>query len=144
MPNGIELILADHRRVEELFATFAETGEAGIIGQVVDALAAHDDAEHAALYPLAGHVLGDAAAIERWAQAHSAVKKQIDHLKMQEGAPLTDAFETLRLLVQEHVDRRGEESATGPRRQGDGATARRTRRADPPSQTTRRLTAAVP
>ena len=54
MPNGIELILADHRRVEALFASFAETGEAAIIGQVVDALAAHDDAEHAALYPLAG------------------------------------------------------------------------------------------
>ena len=104
MPNGIELILADHRRVEALFASFAETGEASIIGQVVDALAAHDDAEHAALYPLAGHVIGDAAAIERWAQAHSAVKKQIDYLKTQEGAPLTEAFETLRLLVQEHVE----------------------------------------
>ncbi len=103
MPNGIELILADHRRVEALFTSFAETGEASLIGQVVDALAAHDDAEHAALYPLAGHVLGDPAAIERWAQAHSAVKKQIDHLKMQEGTPLVEAFETLRMLVQEHV-----------------------------------------
>jgi hemerythrin superfamily protein len=103
MPNGIDLILADHRRVEALFASFAETGDAGIIGQVVDALAAHDDAEHAALYPLAGHVLGDAAAIERWAQAHSAVKQQIDHLKTQEGTPLVEAFDTLRGLVQKHV-----------------------------------------
>jgi len=104
MPNGIDLILADHRRVEALFSTFAETGDATIIGQVVDALAAHDDAEHAALYPLAGHLLGDAALIERWAQAHSAVKKQVDRLKVQEGAPLVEAFETLRLLVQKHVE----------------------------------------
>ena len=104
MPNGIDLILADHRRVETLFTNFAETGDGTIIGQVVDALAAHDDAEHAALYPLAGHLLGDAVAIERWAQAHSAVKKQIDHLKMQEGAPLVEAFETLRRLVQQHVE----------------------------------------
>ena len=37
--------------------------------------------------------------IERSAQAHSAVKKQIDHLKTQEGAPLVDAFEALRRLV---------------------------------------------
>jgi hemerythrin superfamily protein len=103
MPNGIDLLLADHRRVEALFETFAETNDGNLIGQVVDALTAHDDAEHAALYPLAGHVLGDAAAIERWALAHSAVKKQIDHLKMQEGAPLVEAFETLRLLVQDHV-----------------------------------------
>ena len=103
MPNGIDLILADHRRVEALFASFAESGDGTIIGQVIDALSAHDDAEHAALYPLAGHVLGGAAAIEQWAQAHSAVKKQIDYLKALEGPPLVAAFETLRLLVQEHV-----------------------------------------
>jgi hemerythrin superfamily protein len=103
MPNGIDLILADHRTVEALFARFAETGDGTIIGQVIDALSAHDDAEHAALYPLAGQVLGDAALIERWAQAHSAVKKQVDHLKSLEGAPLADAFDGLRLLVQDHV-----------------------------------------
>ena len=104
MPNGIDLILADHRRVDALFTTFAETADGTIIGQVVDALAAHDDAEHAALYPLAGHLLGDAAAIERWAQAHSTVKKQIDHLTTLEGAPLVEAFEALRQLVHEHVE----------------------------------------
>ena len=103
MPNGIDLIVADHRRVDALFASFAETGDATLIGQVVDALSAHDDAEHAALYPLAGHLLGDAAAIERWAQAHSAVKKQIDRIKTLEGAPLVEAFDTLRQLVQQHA-----------------------------------------
>lgn len=104
MPSGIDLILADHRRVEALFASFAESGDGTLIGQVVDALNAHDDAEQAALYPLAGHVLGDATLIERSAQAHSAVKKQIDHMKTQEGAPLVEAFESLRLLVQQHVE----------------------------------------
>ncbi len=104
MPSGIDLILADHRRVEALFATFAESGDGTIIGQVVDLLSAHDDAEQAALYPVAGHVLGDAALMERAAQAHSAVKKEIDHLKTQEGAPLVEAFETLRRLVQQHVE----------------------------------------
>ncbi|HEY5877092.1 MAG TPA: hypothetical protein VIT64_17405, partial [Ilumatobacteraceae bacterium] len=34
---------------------------------------------------------------------HSAVKKQIDHLKSLEGAPLTASFEQLRRLVEEHV-----------------------------------------
>lgn len=104
MPNGIDVLLADHRVVDDLFAAFRETGDATIIGQTVDALSAHDDAEHAALYPLAGHVLGDAASIERWAQAHSAVKKQIDHLMSLEGAPLVEAFNLLRQLVEAHVD----------------------------------------
>jgi hypothetical protein len=103
MPNGIDLILADHQVVEELFARYDETGDATIIGQVIDALSAHDDAEHAALYPLAGVLIGDLDMIERSAWAHSAVKSQIDLMTSLEGDPLVDAFATLRALVDEHV-----------------------------------------
>jgi predicted outer membrane lipoprotein len=103
MANGIDLILADHRAVEALFDAFDATMQGAVIGQVVDMLAAHDDAEHAALYPLVGHLLGDAAMIERAAAAHSAVKQQIDLMKSLEGQPLADAFGVLRALVDEHV-----------------------------------------
>jgi hemerythrin superfamily protein len=103
MPNGIELILADHRRVDALFTAFAETRDGNLVGQLIDVLSAHDDAEHAALYPLAAAVLGEGTLIGRCEQAHSAVKKQIDRLKTQEGPPLVQAVETLRKLVQRHV-----------------------------------------
>lgn len=108
MPNGIELILADHQRVNELFAQFAETLDGTLVGQVVDALHAHDDAEHAALYPLAAHVLGDPALIERFATAHSAVKKQIDLVVTLEGSPLVEAVKRLQALVSDHA---GDEEA---------------------------------
>jgi hypothetical protein len=103
MPNGIDLILADHRVVDELFAAFAQTSAGPVAGQLIDALTAHDDAEHAALYPLALDVLGDASTVERWEAAHAAVKKQLDHVKAQEGAALVDAVDALRALVEEHV-----------------------------------------
>jgi hypothetical protein len=103
MPNGIDLILADHQVVDELFARYDETSDATIIGQVIDALNAHDDAEHAALYPLAGAVIGDVELIERSAWAHSAVKAHIDLMMSLEGDALTEAFATLRELVEEHV-----------------------------------------
>ena len=103
MPNGIDLILADHRLVDGLFRDFARTGDATVIGQIVGHLTAHDEAEHAALYPLIGEVLGDGAGIERAAAAHSAVKQQIDALKALEGAPLTAAVAELRRLVEAHV-----------------------------------------
>jgi len=103
MANGIDLILADHERVNALFAKFDETLDGTIIGQVMDALTAHDDAEHAALYPLAGHVLGDVDLIERSALAHSWVKRQMDQIKFLEGAPLVEAFAVLRQLVTDHV-----------------------------------------
>lgn len=103
MPNGIDLILEDHAIVNDLFARFDETGDATLIGQVIGCLAAHDDAEQAALYPLAGRLLDDVDMIERSARAHSAVKKQIDLIGTLEGPPLISAFEELRRLVDTHV-----------------------------------------
>jgi len=103
MPNGIDLILADHQKVNDLFARFDETLDGGIVGQVIDSLQAHDDAEHGALYPLAATILGDNALVVRLAAAHSLVKKQIDNVKHLEGAPLVDAVRALQVIVTEHV-----------------------------------------
>jgi hemerythrin superfamily protein len=103
MPNGIDLILADHQRVDALFEQFDSTGDGTVIGLVMDALTAHDDAEQSALYPLVGHVLGHAAMVERSALAHAAVKRQMELIRQLEGPALVDAFAVLRRLVTEHV-----------------------------------------
>lgn len=103
MPNGIDLILSEHREVEALFAKFDDTLDPTIVGQILDMLAAHDDAEQAALYPLAGEVLGNAGLIESMAAAHSTVKKQMEHLRQQEGQNLAAEVRVLRDLVARHV-----------------------------------------
>ena len=103
MPNGIDLILADHRMVDALFSSFASTSDGTLIGQIVDALTAHDAAEQAALYPVAAEVLADGPLLVRSAEAHSAVKRQIAHLVDLEGPPLVDAVARLQELVEAHV-----------------------------------------
>jgi hemerythrin superfamily protein len=103
MPNGIDALLADHALVDQLFATFQQSRDATVIGQILDALTAHDEAEHAALYPLAGKVLGDKANIEAMSAAHSMVKKHIEHLRALEGPALSDAVGELQRLVDDHV-----------------------------------------
>jgi len=103
MADGIDLILADHVRVNALFATFAETGDGGVVGQIVDALTAHDSAEHAALYPLAVALLDDPELIERSEAAHSDVKRLIEHLRAEEGPALVDAVAALQTAVTAHV-----------------------------------------
>lgn len=129
MTNGIDLILLDHREVDDLFTRFDETGDGALIGLVIDRLSAHDDAEHGALYPLVGAVLGNEQMVTRAANAHSEVKQQIDTIKFLEGQPLVDAFAALRELVQRHVA--DEESTILPalaeqatRQQLDGLGAR--------------------
>jgi len=103
MTSGIDLILMDHERVNDLFASFEETGDAAYVGQILDTLVAHDDAEQAALYPLAGHVLDDVSMIARAAAAHSLVKQQMDLIRSLEGTPLTLAVKQLQQLVTAHV-----------------------------------------
>ena len=138
MPNGIDLILADHRRVEALFAEFDETGDGAIIGQVVDALTGARRRRARRALPARRPRARRRRLIERWAAAHSAVKKQIDLLRTLEG--------------DRHWPRRSRAAhssrSTSPTRRrtfcrrspsSDTATARRARRPDPPSQTTRRL-----
>lgn len=103
MPHGIDLILADHAAVNDLFDRFTSTGDSTIVGQVLDQLRAHDDAERAALYPMVGLVLGDAGMIDHSMAAHHAIKAQIDIVSTSEGAPLVEEFANLRALVDEHV-----------------------------------------
>lgn len=101
--NGIDLLLADHRLVDALFDRFESTGDGTLIGEIAGHLTAHDDAEHAALYPLAGQLLGDAKLVERAAAAHAAVKAQLDHIRGLEGTALITAVAELRALVDAHV-----------------------------------------
>lgn len=103
MPNGIDLILADHQAVSELFDEFERSANPTIVGQIVDSLSRHDQAEHAALYPFVGTVLGDESMVMRSAAAHSALKKLIDSLTTFEGAPLVVAVSGLRKVVDKHV-----------------------------------------
>jgi hemerythrin superfamily protein len=101
--NGIDLVMAEHRTVEELFAEFNSTRRGHVAAKIFDALAAHDDAENGALYPLALGVLGDATLLERSEQAHSDVKKLIDAAKFVEGAPLAEIMVLLEAAVTAHV-----------------------------------------
>jgi len=102
MITGIDLILADHRRVDALFAELGGPDDGPIIGMILDALTAHDQAEQAALYPLTVKLLGSEI-VQRSELAHSRVKKTMDDIRQLEGAPLQTAVEALRALVNEHV-----------------------------------------
>jgi len=103
MPSGIDLILADHEMVNELFAEFDANQDAATIGLVIAALKAHDEAEQAALYPMVGTLLGDLDLVQRSETAHSMIKKQFDLIATLEGPPLVAAFKELQQLVTAHV-----------------------------------------
>jgi hemerythrin superfamily protein len=102
MTSGIDLIEADHRRVEALFAEYERDHQALVAGQIFAELIAHDDAENGALYPLVAQLLGDGAADDALV-AHARVKMLIERARAVEGAALEDAMQLLQEQVAAHV-----------------------------------------
>lgn len=100
---AIALVMADHRRVEQLFADVHTTEEGGYIGQILDALTAHDAAEQGALYPLAAALIGDDPTLSSALDAHSEVKAQMERIRGLEGPPLLEAVAALEAIVTAHV-----------------------------------------
>ena len=103
MPNGIDLILADHRAVEDLFTQFDQSGQAALAAQAIDMLKAHDDAERAALYPFAAELLGDTTSVDEMLAEHHSVREQIVIVSALEGDALVAGFAQLRSIVDHHV-----------------------------------------
>jgi hemerythrin superfamily protein len=101
--TGIDLILLDHRRVEACFEEFAARGDTTAVGQVFDMLAAHDDAEQSALYPLMEAIGLPKAALRDAHLAHARVKALLDHARQQEGPALSAAVVALQQAVERHV-----------------------------------------
>ena len=104
MPNGIDLLVADHEVVKQRFADFEKTHNGAIIASLIDAVKGHDEAEHAALYPMCEQVLDDVALVARCEAAHSEIKRGIDVVLGLEGPALIAAARDLRLLIELHAD----------------------------------------
>ena len=103
MSNGIELILADHERVNRLFAEFNETHDGTLVGLIASALPVHDEAEQAALYPMAAQMLRKSALLKRFDLAHTVIEKLVDDVRAQEGNALIAAVARLEEAVGQHV-----------------------------------------
>lgn len=102
--NGIDLLLAEHAKVRTQFAAFGAEPSGAVVGIIFDLLAAHDDAEQSALYPMVEALL-DADAAWQARDEHARVKQLIDQARQQEGAALLATVQMLEAAVMAHVER---------------------------------------
>ena len=105
MPDFVTLLTEDHRRVEELFKQFDETGDPQIALEVCLALTVHAMVEEEMLYGLYSAKVDNAGAAEARAE-HQEAK---DLIRALEGMdPGSDDFVTtmtkLKTAVLHHVD----------------------------------------
>ena len=105
MPDFVTLLTEDHRRVEELFKQFDETGDADVAQQIFLELTIHATVEEECVYGLYSAKVDNAGAAEARAE-HQEAK---DLIVVLEGMdPGTDEFVTtmtkLKTSVLHHVD----------------------------------------
>ena len=105
MPDFVTLLTEDHRRVEELFKRFDETGDPQVAMQVCVELSAHSLVEEEMLYGLYSAKVDSKGAMEA-RQEHQEAKDLIVALEGMD--PSSDDFVTtmtkLKTSVLHHVD----------------------------------------
>jgi hemerythrin superfamily protein len=105
MPDFVALLTEDHRRVEQLFKQFDETGDADVAQQIFLELTVHATVEEECVYGLYSSKVDSKGAMEARAE-HQEAK---DLIAVLEGMdPGTDGFVTnmtkLKTAVLHHVD----------------------------------------
>jgi hypothetical protein len=102
MPNVIQLLNADHREVEELFARFEATNDVSIARKICDELTVHATVEEEIVYPVLAQI--DRGIEQEAEQEHAQAKQLIARIRsLSPGDELTSTVLELKGAIQHHV-----------------------------------------
>lgn len=110
MPNAVQMIRKDHRKVEGLFKKFEQAkkndAKKRIADQVIQELEVHTELEEEIFYPAAQKELGDKEMIEEANKEHRQAKEIIQELMMMNGEDeqLEEKFSELVECIKHHVE----------------------------------------
>jgi len=122
MPNAIQMLKEDHRKVKELFEEFAQAEEEQMKEQIVEntvrELEVHAALEDEIFYPAAEEQIGEKESIDEAREEHHVVKLLIGELKkMSSDDERYDAkYTVLAESVKHHIEE--EESELFPKLEG--------------------------
>ncbi len=114
MSDVFTLLQEDHRRVEQLFEQFEQTGDYGVAMQVCEELTVHSTVEEELIYGLYSAKVDNAGAAEA-RDEHQQAKDIIVRIEGMgpEGEGVADAMQELKAAVEHHVQE--EESEIFPK-----------------------------
>jgi hemerythrin-like domain-containing protein len=122
MPNAIEMLRADHRKVKDLFEQFEQSDESGkkeIVIKTIKELETHTTLEEEIFYPAAQEQIDEEDLIDEAQEEHHVVKLVVAELKKKMSAndKRYDAkYKVMAESVKHHIQE--EESELFPRLEG--------------------------
>jgi len=105
MTDGFARLEEDHRAIRRLFDVYAEQPEDDHVRKIAEELTVHTEIEARALYPALRRFVdgGDDDADEAEAE-HAAVRAVIGRIELSPPEDLSGLVETMRSLVEQHVE----------------------------------------
>ena len=105
MSDVVELIEHDHREVEQLFAEFKQSRDAGVARQICDELEKHTRAEESAVYPVFEEELSDEAdKVHEAEDEHKEARQLIERIRnTSDEAHVVELMKELERAIQHHV-----------------------------------------
>jgi hemerythrin superfamily protein len=101
MANALEMLTADHRKVDDLFMQFTNTGEDAVAAEICDELTVHTVVEERLVYPELRRL--DATLEQEAAREHAAAKQLIERIRGATGDDLIELVGELGEAVARHV-----------------------------------------
>lgn len=120
MADPIEMLMQDHRKVEELFGRYEQSPDPSVVEQICTELTIHASIEEAVIYPALGaEVEGGQEMRDHAVQDHQEVKDAIAEIE-RVGSSAAEVAEPMQRIisgVSEHVQE--EESEVFPKMRQD-------------------------
>jgi hypothetical protein len=105
MPNAIDLLNDEHRRLDVLFAEYDAGMDGDVVERIATALTLQTQIEERVIYPMARERLPEGPVLVADAQrAHEAIKSLLAEAEDSTPLALPDVFAELRVVVDRHVE----------------------------------------
>ena len=122
MADGFELLEQDHRSIRQLFEVYAQEPEDDRVREIIGKLTVHTEMEERALYPeLRKYVDGGDDDADEADAEHAAVRALMGRIELSPPADVSGLLETMRSLVEQHVEQ--EERSLFPAMRESGVDA---------------------
>ena len=101
MPNALDLLTADHRKVDGLFAEFESSGDESVAAEICNEITIHAEVEERIVYPELRTI--DPELEQEAEREHAGAKRLIEQIRAAEGDEIVELVDQLKRAIEHHV-----------------------------------------
>ena len=101
MPNALDLLTADHRKVDGLFSEFESSGDESVADEICNEITIHAQVEERIVYPELRTL--DPELEQEAEHEHAGAKRLIEQIRVAKGDEIVELVDQLKRVIEHHV-----------------------------------------